>query len=1189
MYLKKLEITGFKSFQEKVEFTFSPGIAAAVGPNGCGKSNLLDAVRWVLGSQSARLLRGAQMDELIFSGTAKRRPMNYAEVSISLADAADYLPLEYDEVKITRRMYRSGVGEYYINKNPCRLRDIVDLFLDTGIGTETYSLIGQGRVEQLINARPEDHRELFEEAARIHKYRRRKKETLNKLEEANQNLTRVEDLRQELQNQQEPLAEAAFLARHYRTLRDQLHAVEEKILVRQWVNNNNRRQKIEGEQQRVIQLLQEHGEQGNTLKSRLDQTNRQERLEKEKVAGELVLQQENEKGVQQLESRLAVVREQESFSREKRQLKENALREVWERSAGLEKTLEENSTELDRLACEQKEQGERAGALKEKLKLLQDKQELNALEDLRRQGVQAASRLTTLKQSLEDKQMRRAEISEAMEDLRERVKKALAEREHAVAREKQNTALKERLHWEQEQWAREQSHLVKGRLNLEKKLETAGLELRVLEQEQDKKRNRARYLRESEENLSYYAGGVRAVMQAQGGNDPFSGIHGPVGSLISVPPNLEKAVEVALGGAMQHIVTADDDAARRAIEMLKKDRAGRATFLPLNLLRPPPRREMPAVGGNGLLGVAAKLVEVPEHFRKAVDHLLGGVLVTKDLETALKIARVHKNGWKLVTLDGEVINPGGSISGGYQPRESAGILQRRREMEELERELNARQQIIAEAQTALEKIKKELAQTGREINAGEAAGKELEKRKLQLQGERDHIARELKLLTGEQHRLEDELGKWQDRLAALSGELGQGKEEQSRLKTELDALRSQEDKLGEQVRQSEAAFRATENELVELRVRFSAIQEKESSLQEQRLRYLQEKSGLQNLAAELVKEKALLQLDSERLANEESDLTKKLVEASAALKRCKTRLLTLSAQVDKLGLKKTELAVELEKADKSREKYDRRNQQLHLELVKLEEARRYLEEQSREKCDLDPARDMALIEEKFAAAEPLEELAIRREKLSGEISAMGAVNTAVIGEYERLQERITFLQEQRQDLLEGEKGIKQVLAELDQYMKEQFLDTMGVVEKYFNNVFQKLFGGGQALLQLTDPENVLESGIEIVAQPPGKNLKNISLLSGGEKALTAIALLFALLHYRPVPFCILDEIDSSLDDSNAARFIETLKSFTGDTQFILITHRRQTMEEADILYGITMEEEGVSKVISIDLKQEKVG
>ncbi len=1187
MYLKKLEIAGFKSFPEKVEFTFSPGIAAAVGPNGCGKSNLLDAVRWVLGSQSARLLRGAQMDELIFAGTAKRRPMNYAEVSIILAGAGGELPIDYDEVKITRRMYRSGEGEYYINKNPCRLRDIVDLFLDTGIGTETYSLIGQGRVEQLINARPEDHRELFEEAARIHKYRRRKKETLHKLEEASQNLMRVEDLRQELQNQQEPLGEAASVAKCYRALCDRLHVVEEKIMVRQWTDNNNRRQKIEGEQQRINELLQEQEEQRKTLKSALDENNRQEQLEKEKMAGEQCRQQDIEKAVQQLESRLAVVREQKKFSREKRQLKGNALKEVWERISGLEKTLEQNSLELEKLDQEQKEQGKQAGALKDKLKQLQDKQELLNLESLRRQAAQSNSRLTSVKQALEDKKKRRVEIKEGMEDLNTRLHKLLEEQEQVALREKEIATRQERLNWEQEQWSREQSHLVKGLHDLGKKLENVRSELRAMEQEQDKRVNRARHLRESEENLSYYAGGVKAVMKAQDVQKTLSGIHGPVANLITVPPNFEKAVEVALGGAMQHIVTDDDVAARLAINMLKKERAGRATFLPLNLLRTAPRREVPAEAGRGLLGVAARLVEVPERFRKALDHLLGGVLVTEDLETALNIARSNKSGWKLVTLDGEVINPGGSISGGYQPRESSGILQRRREMEALERDIVAGKKNIGSKQTAVAEIKKEHEQVGQKIAAGEQAGRELEKHRLQLQGEGESLARELKLFAAERQRLEQELDKWQKRFSALAEETEKDQQEELFLEAELAILRDQEEKLGEQVRQSEAALRTTENELVELRVRFSAIQEKESSLQGQRQRNLQEKNGLQNLAAELVKEKEKLHAESECLAGEENELIEQLAEAGAELKRCKNRLLSLAGKVDSLSRKRGELAGELEKAENGVEKFGRRSQQIELEQVKLAEARRYLEEQSREKCDLDPVKDMVVIEEILKAAEPLGELATQREQLGGEIAAMGTVNTAVIGEYERLQERINFLQEQRQDLLEGEKGIKKVLAELDYYMKEQFLETIGIVQQYFNEVFIKLFGGGQALLQLTDQENVLESGIEIVAQPPGKNLKNISLLSGGEKALTVIALLFALLRYRPVPFCILDEIDSSLDDSNAARFINTLKGFAGDTQFILITHRRQTMEEADILYGITMEEEGVSKVISLDLKEKK--
>lgn len=1186
MYLKKLEITGFKSFPEKVEFTFSPGITAAVGPNGCGKSNLLDAVRWVLGSQSARLLRGAQMDELIFSGTAKRRAMNYAEVSLSLAGVGGFLPLDYDEVVITRRMYRSGEGEYYINKNPCRLRDIVDLFLDTGIGMETYSLIGQGRVEQLINARPEEHRELFEEVARIHKYRRRKKETLGKLEEAAQNLLRVEDLLLELKNQQEPLADAVSLAKRYRFLRSLLREVEEKILARQWVDNNKRRQKIQDELARIDEQLREQEENRKAWRSKLDDNNRQEQEKKERVETEQALLREHEQNVQQLERKLAVVREQKNFSLEKRRFKENAMQEVWERISGLDKTLEQNRLELQKLEQEQREQGERAATLKEKLKLLQAKQELPALESLRRQVAQAASRLVTLNQALQDKETRCVEINETMEELSGRIKKVLSDRQYILEQEKKNAVLQERLRWEEEKWVKEQSLLAKMRQELESRLERAQAELQEMEKEQEKKRNRARYLRESEENLSYYAGGVRAVMQAvSGGKTALSGIHGPLVGLITVPPFLEKAIEVTLGGAMQYIVTDNDAAARCAIEYLKKERAGRATFLPLNLLRPPQRRDLPADGGEGLLGIAAKLVEAPDRFRKAVDHLLGNVLVAANLDTALKLAHSNRGGWKLVTLDGEVITPGGAISGGYQPRENPGFLQRKRELEELLKEISARDAALTASSLAMQEIKKEREQIYQKIAAGEQEGRELTKDKLKLQGEGEHIARELKMLADERQRLEQEMEKWQGKLAALAGLANQEKKERDRIEKEIINLQREENRLGERVRQSEEVFRCTENELVELRVRFSAIQEKESSLQEQRRRHIHEKSGLQGLAAELVGEKERLQAEWERLAAEEGMLAGRLEEGRGELKRCKARLLTLAVEVDNLVREKTELSGELEKVEKDSEKYTRRSQQLQLESVKLEEAQRYLEEQLREKYDLDPIKEMSVLQDKAAGDEPAAELTARRDQLGGEIAALGTVNTAVIDEYERLQERITFLETQQQDLQAGEKGIKKVLAELDRHMKEQFLASLSAVEKHFNDVFQQLFGGGQALLRLADPQNVLDSGIEITAQPPGKNLKNISLLSGGEKALTAIALLFALLYYRPVPFCILDEIDSSLDDNNAGRFISYLKSFARETQFILITHRRQTMEEADVLYGITMEEEGVSKVISLDLKQ----
>lgn len=1185
MYLKKLEITGFKSFPEKVEFCFAPGITAAVGPNGCGKSNILDAVRWVLGSQSARLLRGAQMDELIFSGTEKRRAMNYAEVSINLSGVKGALPLDYDEVVITRRMYRSGEGEYFINKNLCRLRDIVELFLDTGIGTETYSLIGQGRVEQIINARPEEHRELFEEAARIHKYRRRKKETLGKLEEAAQNLLRVEDLLLELKNQQEPLQEAVSLAKRYRLLRGLLREVDEQILARQWMDNSERRQKLQSELARLDEQLHEQEDDHKMWKDKLDGNLLREEEKKAKLELEHGLLREYEQNVLQLERKLAVLREQKNFSLEKRRFKENAMQEVWERISGLDKTLGQSLLELQKLEEEQTEQGNRAAAIKEELKLLQERQELAVLEKLRRQLAQAASRLVLLNQSLQDKQTRCSEINETMEELHGRMKNLAAAEGQILEQQKENLLLQERLRREEEKWLKDQSLLARSKQELETKLEQAQAELGAMEKAQEKKRNRAAYLRESEETLSYYASGVRAVMQAVSEKGAFSGIHGPLAALINVPAALEKAIEVTLAGALQYIVTENDTAARHAIEYLKKERAGRATFLPLNLLRPPQRRNLPAGGGEGLLGIAARLVEVPERFRKAVDHLLGNVLVTVNLDTALKLARENQGGWRLVTMDGELINPGGTISGGYQPRENPGFLQRRRELEALIQELDRGAVALRELNQVIHEMKRKREGLYQQATTLEQQAKDLSRHKLKLQAEEDRLTGEMKLSSAEKQRLAEELAKWQGKASQLSAAVNREKSELARLEEEINLLQSEENKLGEQVRQGEEAFRSMENELVELRVRFSAIQEKESSLQEQHRRLRQEKSGLQGLAAELVGEKERLQAEWERLTAEEQVWSGEMEKNRGGLKERKARLQSLALEIENLQREKTKFLGELQKLEKEKDKSSRRMQQWQLEKVKLEEARRYLEEQLREKYDLDPANDPAILESKAMGDESGSVLAARRDQLGEEIAALGTVNTAVIEEYERLQERITYLEAQQQDLQAGEKGIKKMLAELDGHMKEQFLASLSAVEQHFNDVFKQLFGGGQALLRLADPQNVLDSGIEIIAQPPGKNLKNISLLSGGEKALTAIALLFALLYYRPVPFCILDEIDSSLDDNNVGRFINYVKNFSREIQFIIITHRRQTMEEADVLYGITMEEEGVSKVISLDLKQ----
>ncbi len=1188
MYLKKLEITGFKSFPEKVEFIFSPGITVAVGPNGCGKSNLLDAVRWVLGSQSARLLRGAQMEELIFSGTTKRRPMNYAEVSLSLADVQGALPLDYDEVVITRRMYRSGEGEFYINKNPCRLRDIIDLFLDTGIGTETYSLIGQGRVEQIINARPEEHRELFEEAARVHKYRRRKKETLGKLEEAAQNLQRVEDLLWELKNQQESLVDAVELAKRYRYLYDLLREAETKILARQWLDNNKRKEKAEKELARTEEQLREQEEIRSSWKDRLDYNLLREEEQESIMEAEQTCLRELEQGVQQLERNLAVVREQKKFSLEKYRFKESAMQEVWERIAGLDKTLAQNRVELQKLEQEQKEQGEKAAILRENRKRLQEKRGLALLEDLRRQVTETSSRLMTLYQSIQDKETRCSEMRETMEELQERRHKLLAEEQQTLEKGKKNAALLERLYREEEKQLEDLSLLAKVRQELKSKLEEAKTNWDKLVNEQENKRNRARYLREGEENLHHYGGGVRSVMQAVHGNKGLTGIHGPLAGLIKVPPSLERAIEVALGGALQYIVCDHEKAAKEAITYLKKERAGRATFLPLNLLRLPSRRYLlPAESEEGVLGLAAGLVETAEPFRKAVDYLLGHVLVLANLEAAVELARRIKGGWKLVTLDGEVINPGGAITGGFQPRENPGFLQRRRELEDLMKEIKGGETRLNELALAIQELKTKGEQIRQKAVLLEGEGKELSRRKLELQSEREHIARELKLISAEKERLEQEQDRWQGRYSSLFAQIDREKKEQADLQEALNGLQKKEKELEQQVRQSEEEFRAVENELVELRVRFSAMQEREGALQEQCRRQEQERSGLQKLAAELVGEKEALQAEGERLAAEEKMLVARLAELKVGLEDSKTRLYALATEAESLTREKAYFAAELQKVEREREKCLRRLQQLQLELVKVGEAERYLEEQLQEKFGLDPAQECGALESKAVGKETTAELLARREQLAAEIAALGTVNTAVITEYERLQERITYLEAQQQDLQAGEKSIKNILAELDRQIKEQFLTALSAVEEHFNHVFQQLFGGGQAFLRLADPENVLDSGVEIIAQPPGKNLKNISLLSGGEKALTAIALLFALIHYRPVPFCILDEIDSSLDNNNLERFTGYLKNLSRQTQFILITHRRQTMEEADVLYGITMEEEGVSKIISLDLKKLK--
>ena len=1179
MYLKQVELFGFKSFADKTVLEFGPGIAAVVGPNGCGKSNLVDAVRWALGEQSVKALRGSRMEEIIFSGSETRKPLNYAEVSLTFANASPQLNIDFDEVTVSRRIYRSGESEYYLNKSLCRLKDITELFLDTGIGKELYSVVGQGRVEEIISSKPEDRREIFEEAAGILKYKLRKKEAQRRLEETRENLVRVEDLIFELQGQVEPLQEQAEIARRYRQLKQEADRLEKQLLT---YRINSSRQELEKVEKALVAATE-------AISSFLHEGSRREEQIQELRRKQQQLMEEREKTEQQrsavfhqlekLEGELRVLQERES--RFKEQLQENGrrVRQLEESAGRLSLAREQLQRELrDREEAAREEQkaveGLQAGLERfenDRLLVEVEAQQERLLQVSARQEAVETS-FKELSQQLERLESRRAALEKEAAELREQLaetegRRRELQRELASAREEVEAAARAKEKAEQERAAREEELSRLSSQEQQWREEWQGVKAKL------------QLLREQEAGLSGYYRGVKEVLQAR---SSLKGIRGTVADVLAVEERYLRAVEAALGGALQYIITDTEQDARQAIDYLKKGRRGWATFLPLDTihLSSPALDRFPEWRKTeGVIGRASELVKVEPAYRKIVDYLLGSIIICQDLESASRAARAIKYSCRVISLEGDVISPGGAIRGGSLPSRSAALpLGRRKEIEALEQEeerLNKRGLALGEQ---LAKARASLAGAERQLQlAGEELAKHQE-RAGDLQRALEGVARE-EAFVGENREkneaaraaLEDEEAELVRRRQDLEQQRQDCRRERELILQELESKRGL-------YQQGLARKQELERELREAAVRLNSCQEQKSSLQEkikqldqERLRMEEEQQECRR-AAQKIDEELLALAKNRDQANEK--LEQQRQEAAAVMA-------TLEAQKRELSILTAELndLEEQERRWRSRlSRTEKRERQLALDQARLKAELEY----RRQRYD-ELFGDSALLELEpdFDAGECERQMGILKE----EMESLGEVNLGAIDELQRLQDRIGFLQEQQEDLKKGELSLHEVLAEIDREMEHHFMETFKVIEKNFQEVFQELFDGGQVFLKLSDPENLLESGIEIIAQPPGKKLQNISLLSTGEKVLTALALIFAILRYKPAPFYLLDEIESSLDDANLTRFTNYIEALSKETQFILITHRKRTMEAAHVLYGVTMPESGVSRLVSLKPKE----
>jgi len=1181
MFLKKIELVGFKSFADRTELEFGRGITAVVGPNGSGKSNISDGIRWVLGEQSAKSLRGGKMEDVIFAGSDARKAVNYGEVSLTLDNEDKALPLDFSEVTVTRRVHRSGDSEYFINKQPCRLKDITELFMDTGIGKEAYSIIGQGRIEEILSTRSEDRRGIFEEASGIVKYKTRKKEAQKKLEDTENNLLRIHDLISELESQIGPLREQAEKAEKYKALKEQLKAKEIALYVHQiegvhrsWAETGERLERLKAEQLALSTEVSRHDamleddrnallkleEEIGTLQDELLRTS--EETEKSEGYGDLLnerrsnLERNREGLVQSLraaEERLAAAEAEAEALRGKRAQVDAELDEMSGR-------LREEEAKLAA--------ADGGGEAEERLKAeLFDA--MNAMSQARNDIRYCEQQQEALARRIGRADEERAKWAEQQEALAQR-RLALEERLAAAAAE---------IGEARDRYVAEGARSAE----LQRKLEDAQASARRAEQKRDALVSRRDTIKEMQDDYDGFAHGVREVLKASK-RGQLHGVHGAVAELIRVPGRLETAIETALGGALQNIVMEDEAASRAAIAYLKQRQSGRATFLPLDVIRArsiadADRRAVERA--DGFVGVASELVETDPRYAGIAGNLLGHVLIAEKLEQANKIASRLQYRYRIVTLDGDVVHPGGSMTGGSLQRKSSSLLGRRRQLEELEQEIARAEAARDAARAEADDLKKELGHVQQNIEQLRELG---EKARLAEQ----RIVAERQQLIHEEKQLEEQRAVLEGERAVMDAERAELDAAKSAAEARLAELAAQEERLQASLREAEELRRRSQSEKEELQASVTGLKVAVARLE-------QERQSLEELASRS-------RAELSRLEAEKRQLGAALEQNAADAERTAQEIVAQQERLNDLRLQKGDLTetIEFKRSDRAE-----RLRRLELKESETKEQRtrlRQVEEQLRQaeivanRLDVELDNLLRKLSEEYEIGLELakakypvpEDVAGTQDEvrdLKRRLSALGEVNLGAIEEYRRVSERHAFLSAQRQDLTEAKAKLHGLIREMDEEMSKRFHATFEEIRSHFIVVFSRLFGGGRADLLLSEPDRPLDTGIDIVAQPPGKKLQNLQLLSGGERALTAIALLFAILHVKPVPFCVLDEVEAALDEANVVRYAQYMRDFSERTQFIVVTHRKGTMEEADVLYGVTMEEGGVSKLVSVRLEE----
>lgn len=1181
MFLKRLELQGFKSFADKTVLEFKPGITSVIGPNGSGKSNISDAIRWVLGEQSMKSLRGAKSEDIIFAGTQSRKALGFAEASIVIDNTDQSLPIEYNEVVVTRKLYRSGETGYFINKVPCRLKDILELFMDTGIGKDGYSIIGQGRIDEILSNKSEDRRHIFEEASGIVKYRVRKAESEKKLEQTKLNLLRINDILAEIEGQLDPLKIQADKAKKFLALRDELKDIEVGLFI---YNINTYKEKLI-QLEKDLEILENQKEEEDNKLDKL-QTTRDEIKDK---LDSLIAEIENTQNIG-FESKTQIEKINSDINVSKEKISNNNinterfLKEIEELGLRKQELEEEKTSKIskkdnlsinkEKFELELKEKEEELEVLTKKLstKELEIEEKKKKVEKDTDEKYERINELTSCDINFENAGKKEKSLNQ---DIQQTISELDATRLNKQEMNKgfleidnlRNKKLKEL------EEIKSQKAESTNKINLyDEKINKLTYEFRM-------KDSRLKFLQETEKEKDGYIKSVKSLLTECEKNEQLnSGVNGVLASLISVDKEYEVAIEMCLGQAMQNVVTNNESDAKRLIDYLRDNNLGRASFLPISSVHGKKIEKYNKGKLNGIIGIAADLVKCDKKYIDIVSNLLGKTIIVENMNVAIELAKLNNYSFRVVTLLGDVINPSGAITGGSVATKTVNILGRSREIEEIAEELKKIKKSLDNIKLEKEKY---LASIEDVTNNYDILEKEVQE--IEIKYATEHQKMEildttiLKLenkLENIKKEIEDTKKEKEDILSSKDGV----KQVIQNLEEEINNLNGEISKFSELNKDDQQYIDNLNTDITDLKISVSSFDESSISIDEMVERI---NTDIENTLGSIENKKAEIAKTKE----ENKELENNILEYNSQITKIKEEVENSSSKIVELKKQKEESSINQEKVDSEIEAEFNTINGVKEELIKLENKKNKQEQDVEdlinklwEEYQITPNNA-----EEYKKPDNIQNAQKKTNELRNEIRDLGSINVDSIEEYKKMQERYDFMNEQRYDLEESISKLRAVISDMTITMKDQFITQFKKINNNFNEVFSELFGGGKAELILEDESNVLECGIDIRVQPPGKKLQNMMLLSGGEKALTAIAILFAILKINPAPFCILDEIEAALDDVNVNRFALYLKKFSDDTQFLVITHRKGTMEIADTVYGVTMEEKGISKLLSMKL------